>query len=183
MSGYHDACRIEQSAMPDLCDFLKNQSDNGQFILTAKGRLSEMLQRTIGDAVVNVKDSIYGVEFKVEASNKHGNFYLETWSNLSRFKPGWMYTLDADILLYYFLESRELYTIPFQRLKVWAFGSKQSGPVNDARRRLARFPERMQSKHNQLNDTWGICVPIPVIEREVGLTKYVNGCEAISTSR
>jgi hypothetical protein len=48
-------------------------------------------------------------------------------------------------------------SVPFDRLRTWAF--------HDGR--IYLYPERMQSKYDQMNDTWGRCVPISVVLREV----------------
>jgi hypothetical protein len=136
----------------------------GALVLTDKGNLSELLQRQCGDAVGNSQDGrVWGIEWKVEEENKYNNFFLETWSNLARFRLGWLYTLRTDILLYFFLKELELYSIPFMKLKAWAFIKK----------RIYHFPEKLQSKTIQLNDTWGRCVPINVIEKEVGFNRYI----------
>jgi len=171
MSSFHDACKVEAKGVSDICRFLEQQCDCGRFVLTDKGRLSETLQRTVGDAVASKNDGVWGIEFKVERENKHGNFFLETWSNLAWRKPGWMFTLDADVLLYYFLAEREMYAIPFQRLCKWAFGDATTG-VKKNPGRIYDFPERLQAAYLQRNDTWGRCVPIAVIETEVTFTRY-----------
>lgn len=171
-NAYQDACNVEAEGMADIIAFLESQSHHGRFVLTNKGRVSEFLQKTVGDALFNCHEgNIWAVEFKVEEANEHGNFYLETWSNLQWFTPGWLYKLQADILLYYFLRERELYSIPFAKLKRWAFGSR-NGTRRLSPGRIYEFPEKPQSKREQLNDTWGRCVPISVIEREVGFTKH-----------
>jgi len=160
MSGYTDACRIEAEGIPDLVSFLEQQSDSGRFVLTAKGRLSEKLQKSVGDAIANVNSQVISVEFKNEVKWT-GNLFLETWSNRSRRTTGWMVKLDADILLYRFEDKRVLYSIPFQRLCRWAFVGN-----------IYRFPEKKQKKHDQLNDTWGRCVPVETVKREVGFREW-----------
>ena len=102
------------------------------------------------------------MELKVEAANKHGNFFLETWSNREWFTLGWMYKLQADVLLYYFLQERELYSIKVPALKEWAFG------VGDGQGAIYKYLERKQSKYNQRNDTWGRCVPIAELQKALG---------------
>lgn len=168
-TAFDQACRVEADAMDDLVSFLKQQADNGQFVLITKGPLAVELQRTVGDGMVNRSGQILAVEFKVEQHNKHGNFFLETWSNRSRFNRGWLDHLKTDVLLYYFSDDARLYSIPFAKLKRWAFGSG-AAPGN-----IYRYQERLQRKYNQLNDTWGRCVPIGVIRREVGLTEWRRG--------
>lgn len=163
MNGYQKACRVEKESTDDLLAFLDQQSDNGRFVLTAKGRLSRELQKTYGDAMVNAADGqIWCIEFKVETTHT-GNLFIETWSNRSRFNRGWLDHLETDILLYYFRDAETLYSIDFKALKSWAFGS------GDRPGSIYRYPEVRQRKYDQRNDTWGRKVPIVVVEREVGL--------------
>lgn len=167
MNAFELASRVEAEGVGRIVEFLREQSDRGHFVLTAKGRLARDLQLRVGDAMVNRDGDIFGVEFKIERADKHGNFFLETWSNRSRFNRGWLDHLDTDVLLYFFMEDGKLYSIPFQRLKKWAFGdSQRDGRIYD-------FPERKQSKYRQMNDTWGRCVPIKVVIQEVrGVRTY-----------
>lgn len=162
MSAFVTASEVETEAMKDIVPFIASQSTNGRFVLTNKGRLSKELQKKYGDAFSETEAGIISVEFKAERENGHGNFFLETWSNRHWFTLGWMYTLDADMLLYYFLAERQMYSIPFPKLRKWAFHEN----------RIYSFPEKQQNKYVQMNDTWGRCVPITVVRNEVGLRQY-----------
>lgn len=73
-----------------------------------------------------------------------------------------MMTLQTDYLFYYFMECKFLYIISFSKLKDWFDANMASS------RMLRDFQEKPQTKYAQMNDTWGICTPIPIIEREVG---------------
>jgi len=159
-----DACRqVEKCGMEDIIKFLRMHAHEGQFVLTDKGTLAMELQKSVGDALLNTEDGrAWGVEVKIEEENKHGNFFLETWSNLSRHTPGWMFTLRSDLLLYYFKKEGELYCMRLDSVKRWAF----------TERNIYKFPERAQAKYDQKNDTWGRCVPIEIIRTEVGFKKY-----------
>jgi len=172
MNAFVDTCRIERESISILMPFLDHKAD-GRVVLTHKGILARHLQETVGDALFNLPDgTIWGVEFKAEKENKHGNFFLETWSNknLDNRKthsergsnPGWMMKLRADLLFYHFIESDELYIINFFRLKQWAFGCSGMAP------NIYKFDERKQSKYLQHNDTWGRCVPIHIIAQTIG---------------
>ena len=172
MNAFSECCNVEAAGMDDLVQFLEKQSDSGRFVLTSKGALSKQLQKQVGDAMLNRQGSIFGVEFKVESENKHGNFFLETWSNLPRRTPGWMVNLNTDVLLYYFLAEKVLFSIPFQRLCQWAFGSGRDAK-NEGK--IYQYKELRQSKYRQLSVTYGRCVPISVIEEEVGFNCYKLG--------
>jgi hypothetical protein len=149
---------VESRSREILRPFIKARAFDGQVVYANKGPLAPLIQRTMGDLLYNSDaDTIYAAEVKAEMSNKHGNFFLEVWSNRSRGTPGWLVSLQADILLYHFIEQDELWVIPFKRLQGWA------------RDQIERFPLRVQSKYTQLNDTWGRCVPILTIKEELGL--------------
>lgn len=172
-SAWHSCCEIEAGGIKDIIEFIRSNSANGQFVVTDKGNLSKELQETVGDVLCNCNNQkIWGIELKTETENKHGNLFLEYWSNLSRYNPGWMLKLQTDLLFYYFLKEKELLIINFRKLKEWAFkfdGKNGKGRIYD-------FPLKKQGRYEQLNDTWGRCVPIQVIEYEIGLKRInLNG--------
>ena len=69
-----------------------------------------------------------------------------------------MITLRADLLLYHFIDDDELYMIKLPDLQEWAFVDEK----------IYSYPEKCQKKREQLNDTWGRCVPIVDIKTQVG---------------
>lgn len=182
MNAFDDARTVELAGKDDLIQFLDAQACNGRVVITDKGPLSKFLQETVGDAVMNDRQmTTWGVEFKIEQRHT-GNLFLETWSNLDRRNPGWMVKLQTDILLYYFLDTGQLYSIGFRKLAKWAFGNSdnfRNGEwVNgDSPGRVYHFKERRQGKRDQLNDTWGRIVPVEILKKEVGIKEYtrVNG--------
>lgn len=165
MNSFKSCQEIEKRALPDLIPFLMRYCYEGRFVLTDKGALSKEIQKMAGDALLNGSEgTLWTVDWKVEEENKYGNFFLETWSNLRHgfYTVGWMFTLQTDRLLYYFLKEKMLYSIPFLRLKTWAFVDRQ----------IYKYPELLQGKHVQLNKTYGRCVPIEVIRKEVTFKEY-----------
>jgi hypothetical protein len=171
MSAFDNCCRVEQESLPRLLDWLESQADSGRVVLTSKGPLSKFLQETVGDALMQKNGAAYGAEFKIE-QRWTGNLFLETWSNLERFNPGWLVKLDADVLLYYFADKKMLITVPFKKLKRWAFGGKDTGSAH-----VYRYPEKQQRKYTQLNDTWGRIVPVDVLVDEAGARTYTLEAE------
>lgn len=164
MSAFDEASLVETRAIELAMPLIQQMSHDGRYVLTNKGNLAKELQKTAGDVMLNTCDGrIWGIEIKGEEENKHNNFFLETWSNLSRFTPGWMLTLKTDILLYCFIKEKDLYSMGFNRLRTWAF----------TQRRIYDFQEKPQGKYAQMNDTWGRCVPIQTIGKEVGFTRYL----------
>lgn len=175
MNAYDMARTVEARGMDALIPFLRQGSFEGRFVLTNKGALAEMLQSCVGDLLLNTHadGTIYSVELKVEEENRHGNLYLETWSNRN-FMPrrvGWMYTQQADMLWYYFLREDSLYVFNMRRLWQWAH-VEPSHRVPGGVGRMFDFPEKMQVKREQRNVTAGRCVPIAVLGAEVGFTLY-----------
>lgn len=147
-----------------MLDYLAAYSDRGRYVTTDKGRLAKVLQETVGDILMNTPNGdIWGIEVKTEQSERYGNFFLETWSNFDQ-REGWLFTLRADVLAYYFLDTGRLYTVPMRRLQRWAMEKMADGTL-----RIHAFPEKGQRMRHQLNDTRGRCVPIDVVAREVGL--------------
>lgn len=167
-SAFNECRQIEARGWDDLEMFIKTIARNGQFVVTDKGNLSEILQQTIGDGLFNDKKDggVWCFELKTEETNKYNNLFLEFWSNLSRFNPGWLLKLNTDILFYQFLSERQIYCVSFNKLRKWAFQdiNTQGWPG-----RLFDFPLKQQTKYSQLNDTWGFCVPISILEKEIGM--------------
>jgi hypothetical protein len=159
MNGFDSARQVERRAVERLLPFLKERAYDGRFVLTNKGPLARHLQTTVGDVLLNSDpDQIWGIEIKAEEEERWGNFFLELFSNRKWGTPGWMVTLQSDLLFYYFLDTDRLYVMNLPRLQCWAFSDGQ----------LWRHPQKRQNKYAQLNDTWGACVPIKRIQREVG---------------
>ena len=159
--SFVEASKWEQKAMLDVVPFLESTTES--VILTSlNGKMSRILQKRFGDAIVASKNGrMIGIELKAEEENKHGNLFLETWSNRKRRTVGWMYYCDADKLFYFFCKERAMYSMDMHELQSWAFDKK----------RIYEFPEKEQSKYTQMNDTWGRCVPIPVIRDELASFK------------
>jgi len=181
-NGYEEACAVEKKAMLDLVPFLRdNIAFEGRFVVTSKGRLAPMLQKSVGDVLVNTDaETLWSVEIKSEARTT-GNLFLETWSNSPRFTLGWMYTLNADILWYYFMDTGKLYSMSFPSLKRWAFYDRNKHGVAG---KLYEYREVEQKKHAQLNITCGRIVPIVDIECAIGMkTWHVASNELVKDAK
>jgi hypothetical protein len=167
-NSFEDCRKIEAKGWEDLKRFLLEHARDGQFVMTDKGRLAKELQETIGDGLFNHHKTadLWAFELKTETENLYGNLFLEFWSNRSHFNPGWIFKLNTDLLFYQFLMEQKIYCVNFQKLREWAFW-KQGNKTTSGR--IFDFPMKKQGKHDQLNDTWGFCVPIKILENEVGL--------------
>ena len=170
------SCRNIEKESRIILDPLLHEASNGRVVYFDTGRLALDCQKKYGDLVIQDKNTsaLWSIELKAEL-RKSDNLFLEHWSNGSQYTPGWMVYLDADLLLYHFLESNELYIIKFQHLKRWFhFGDGfKDGKPYQYRPACERFPLKMQTKYEQKNNTLGRCVPINVIQNEVGL-KLIN---------
>lgn len=177
MTGFSNARQVESQGMLALANFIRERADNGQFVLVNKGPLAKHIQEAMGDLLYNRSGRLFAVEVKVEAENRHGNLFLEVWSNRNLedrdshaergSNPGWMFKIRADLLFYYFLRSDELYIADVFKLKRWLFGHGEAPGA------LPRFAPKRQSKYQQRNDTWGICVPISLLSQQ-GLVTLVH---------
>lgn len=178
MSAFTSAKMVEAKAMMILGPFIRERACDGQFVWNSKGPLAKSLQETVGDVFFNTDtDRIWAVEIKAE--RKHtGNLFLETWSNKNLRErqshadrgsnPGWLYKLRADMLMYYFIDSDDLYVIDVYSLKRWAFCGGHNNAGN-----LWSYREVPQGTYEQLNDTYGRLVPIEDLKSaDVGLKHF-----------
>ena len=121
---------------------------------------NEFLQKTLGDFTITQQLNRRSVELKAEQKFT-GNLFLEVWSNRPARTLGWLFTSRADLLAYYFCDTKELYVFPLPALQDWAFG------VGSAQGAIYAYPEKVQNKYNQLNYSFGRCAPIEEIKRNV----------------
>lgn len=134
---------------------------DGRYVRIEKGPMAREFQLSSGDYVWNSDElTAWRVEHKCEYANTYGNFFLETFSNLSTGKLGWLYTNGADLLLYHFMRSGEVYLMRLAELRRWLYQADGRGRPN-----IEHYPHRMQGRHEQLNDTWGYCVRVADVQR------------------
>lgn len=167
MNAFDSARLVEAEGIAILRPFLDERA-NGRLIMLDKGPLARALQQTTGDAIFQCpKGRAWSVEIKTEKEHT-GNLFLESWSNRNLENAdshaergstlGWFLTNRADLLMYYFLGTDQLYVLDFFKLKRWAFTGW----------RILRYPERQQRRSEQLNDSWGWCVPIADLDYVLG---------------
>lgn len=152
-----DECRKTEQASLDALYPLLSQSFDGKLIATAKGWLAADLQKMAGDYVAERNNEVVGLEIKTEKRHT-GNLFIETWSNKSRNREGWIFTTQADYVLYHFQDRNVCYVLSMRRFRDFCFTSpsKYTGYAG----RLFDYREVPQAKHEQKNDTWGRLVPI-----------------------
>ncbi len=168
-----DSCRgVEAQANALLLPYLEEKANC--LALSNKSTLAIWLQESVGDVILSTKDEqiLFSVELKAE--KKHtGNIFLETWSNknLANRKShaergqnvGWLMKIRADLLLYYFIDVDMLYAFDVFSLKRWVFGDEKSA----GKWSTGQLQERRQSKHSQMNDTWGVLASLVHLHEEL----------------
>lgn len=182
MNAFASARGVEARSMALLAPFLEEAGNN--WVVTEKGTMGRYLQEVAGDLLLNDRRGrLWCVECKAE-ERYTGNLFVETWSNRNLEDPqshadrgsnlGWIWKSRADLLFYHFLDADALYVVNLFHLKRWAFrdpsklrGERVNGRADFMVGRLFDFPERGQSKYNQLNDTHGRLVPISILAAEL----------------
>lgn len=170
MNAFDSACGVEARGRAILLPYLEERSD--QLLLVLKGPLARHLQLHTGDMLANFKDgTTRSVELKIE-QRFTGNLFLETWSNRNLedranhegigSNPGWMVHLGCNIIMYYFLDTDDLFAIDAFALKRWAFGH------GEVAGNIYRYPEKFQQKYKQKNDTGGRIVPVNDLSKALG---------------
>jgi len=98
------------------------------------------------------------IELKTEKENKYGNLFIVIWANKPRGtfegRSGWLYTSKADVLLYTFLDTKEIFRANFKELKEWVEERKDE------------FEEKVNWKNTQHNIIVGRVIPIKRLLQE-----------------
>jgi hypothetical protein len=176
MDSWRATRDVEDRGRGDVEHFLRSRTDLFTDVVPVYGSTkAQELQQGHGDFICYTTDGkLITVDVKVEVSERHGNLFLETFSNRSRFNRGWLDKVSITYLVYYFLDTGSLYVINFRKLREWAFGA--GGRAG----RIYEYPEKPQNKYKQNNDTYGRCVPIRIIREQVGLRHFRRNPDAPS---
>lgn len=171
MNSFDKNRELEEASRQHLQKYLiRELVYDGRFVRVEKGPMAREFQLTSGDYVWNSDElTAWRVEHKCEYANTYGNLFLETFSNLSRGKLGWLYTNAADFLLYHFIRSGEVFLFRLPELRRWLYQADGRGRPN-----IERYPHRMQQRHDQLNDTWAYCVRIADIQKGIAVRSRVT---------
>lgn len=125
-------------------------SQRGWLIKRATGHEEQVLK--LGDRQISRGEHVYWVEYKSGKQTFYtGNIFLETVSNDRLGKPGWVYTLKADYLLW----ACVLHTPPF----VLVFKPETlRSEIADLK---SRFREAGNGRgQNPTYRSWGVLVPL-----------------------
>src|SRR5262245_21478877 len=151
MNGFAQAKEIERVAMQELMPWLTHKFSPIELCE------NEFLQKTLGDFTIQQQLNRRSVELKAEQKFT-GNLFLEVWSNRPARTLGWLFTSRADLLAYYFCDNRQLFVFSLPKLQDWAFG------IGSAQGAIYAYPEKVQTRYNQLNYSFGRCVPIKTLD-------------------
>lgn len=176
MNAFASAQTVESRGKDLLKPWLHEQAADGAVVWTTKGALSRELQDIFGDVLFNTQgERVWCVELKVEQTWT-GRLFLEVWSNRNLenrdnharlgSNVGWMMKQKADLLFYYFLDVDRLLVMPLFQLKRWAFG------YGETPGQIWKYQQKKQGRYQQLNDTWGACVPVDDIARRVRVRQF-----------
>lgn len=102
--------------------YLKSQKWGYEFI-DADGPGGLDLQMRGVDYILSGPE-VENIEVELKTEQRFtGNFFLETWADAWNAQPGWLMTINPDVLAYQFLDVGRLYLMNFRDLKGWYFGS------------------------------------------------------------
>jgi site-specific DNA-methyltransferase (adenine-specific) len=152
MTDYKTNCETGRQGESEVIDFLQSRLPDCEFVQFT----SQEDQRFKGDyCMIMPNEKKVLIEIKTEKQNKYKNLFLEWWSNKSNGKVGWMQYSSSEYLFYYFLDTKELFSMKLKKLQEWA------------KNNIDKYPLKLQTKNEQSNDSWGYCVPIDIL-RELG---------------
>jgi hypothetical protein len=147
MNSFEKCRQLESQSVEKLLPILQEKFD--EVISTDTFNNWRHYQEFYGDFLCIKNGKSYWVELKCEQSNKWKNFYFETWSNYPH-NLGWFNKCKADYLLYHFLDDDICYIMDYKKIKEQVLSKD--------------FPEKKQTKHQQKNVAYGLCVPINQLE-------------------
>lgn len=143
----------------------------GRVFDTNRMMRSEVRQRSIGDFII-APDAAPAWCQEVKTEQVHtGNLFLESWSNRTPDdayrRQGWMETLDADRILFVFLDQSRAYQLDFPALQKWMRYEMEY-------RRCQCRQSGMSERGEQRNSTWGYCAPLCYLAEfpHLNLTAY-----------
>lgn len=188
MTGFQKCSALAARSLALVEPFLEQRGN--RWVTTDKGRLGEFLQRTVGDLILNDQaGQVWSVEMKAEARFT-GNLFLEIWSNFNFDdmrsyrgfgpRPGWLLTLNADLLFYHFLDCDRLCIMSLPALQRWAFCRDSKNWTEPDRRgersrlsgRVFDFRQARQHATEQKNLTVGALVPLETLRREIKVAEH-----------
>lgn len=164
MNAFDEARGVEERSQAILEPWLRWKYEH--VVFNNGGQCHLETQKRYGDALIARSGESRWLEIKAEEEEKHGNLFLEVWSNKSQLNPGWMIHSRADLIFYHFVAQDVLYALKLPEIQRWAFDVSMGKPA------ISQYPLKPQDKYQQRNDTWGHCVPISVCQEVAGMGVY-----------
>jgi hypothetical protein len=78
---------------------------------------------------------VRGVEVKGDRHGRSGNYFFELVSNLEKDTPGCFLYSEADLMLYVFLERREVHELPLEPTRAWFLERAKRFPLKTTKTR------------------------------------------------
>jgi hypothetical protein len=106
---------------------------------------------------------VLGVEVKGDRQGgRRGNFFFELVSNVEKDTPGCFLYSIADLLLYVFLDKREVHSLPMKDVRAWFLPRAKQYPLKSTKTRTGHL----------VYTTVGAIVPVREVLKEVaGVTR------------
>jgi hypothetical protein len=106
---------------------------------------------------------VRGVEVKADRQGRRRNYFFELISNLEKDTPGCFLYSGADLLVYVFLEQREIHHLPLSATREWFLPRAKSYPLRHTQTRTGPL----------LYTTVGAIVPVrDVLGQVPGALRY-----------
>ena len=103
-------------------------------------------------------EPVLGVEVKGDRQGgRRGNFFFELVSNLEKDTPGCFLYSTADLLIYVFLDKREVHRLPMKDVRDWFLPRAKQYPLKSTRTRTGHI----------VYTTVGAVVPVREVLKEV----------------
>ena len=107
-------------------------------------------------------EKVLGVEVKGDRQGRRGNYFFELVSNYEKDTPGCFLYSVADLLVYVFLDSREVHRLPIREVRAWFLPRAKEYPLKSTKTRTGHL----------VYTTIGAIVPVrEVLEQVAGATR------------
>jgi hypothetical protein len=116
------------------------------------------------DLLWDVAGQVRAVEVKGDRHASRGTYFFELVSNLEKNTPGCFLYSGADLLLYAFIEKRELHVLPLVETRRWFLPQAARYPIKHTQTRLG----------DQRYSTVGVAVPVLDVLRAVSTAERLK---------
>lgn len=119
-----DACDVAKVATGDITCWL-NSLPYIKDVVNVEDD-TDYQKKDIDLLLHTTSDRIIPVEIKGDRYSETGNFFFETISNVGKDTLGCFLYTEAEFLFYYFVCTKELYTIPMKEVRQWFYENMDS---------------------------------------------------------